>query len=83
VHVVLLRNPQSILCESIAGLASPARPIRRNWRRKPVVIGGRLSALVSLEHYQAAFQPLIYGVALAILLTFLLKETGTRRSAGA
>jgi hypothetical protein len=30
-----------------------------------------------LEHYQMTFQPLLYGVALAVLLTlFLLKETG-------
>jgi MFS family permease len=31
---------------------------------------------MSLEHYQTAFEPLLYGVALAILLTLLLKETG-------
>jgi MFS family permease len=30
----------------------------------------------SLEAYQTAFEPLLYGVALAIGLTFLLKETG-------
>jgi MFS family permease len=30
-----------------------------------------------LTHYQAAFTPMIYGVGLAVLLTFLLKETGT------
>lgn len=29
-----------------------------------------------LVHYQAAFQPLVYGVALAILLTLFLRETG-------
>ena len=29
-----------------------------------------------LEHYQATFQSLLYGVALAIALTFVLKETG-------
>jgi len=28
------------------------------------------------EHYQTAFQPLLIGVALAIVLTLLLKETG-------
>lgn len=28
------------------------------------------------EHYQTAFTPLLYGVALAIVLVFLLKETG-------
>jgi MFS family permease len=31
---------------------------------------------LSLPHYQAAFAALLYGVALAILLTLLLKETG-------
>jgi MFS family permease len=30
----------------------------------------------TLEHYQAAFQPLLLGVALAIVLTLLLRETG-------
>ncbi|MCK6370305.1 MAG: MFS transporter [Gammaproteobacteria bacterium] len=32
--------------------------------------------LMTREHYQAAFQPLLYGVALAILLAFILRETG-------
>jgi sugar phosphate permease len=31
---------------------------------------------MTLTHYQATFYPLLYGVALAILLTFLLRETG-------
>ena len=31
---------------------------------------------MQLEHYQTAFAPLLFGVALAILLTFFLKETG-------
>jgi len=31
-----------------------------------------------LGHYQDTFQPLLYGVALAILLTFLLRETGSK-----
>jgi MFS family permease len=30
----------------------------------------------ALEHYQTTFQPLLYGVVLAILLTFTLTETG-------
>ena len=29
-----------------------------------------------LEHYQLTFRPLLYGVGLAVLLTFALKETG-------
>jgi MFS family permease len=29
-----------------------------------------------MQHYQITFQPLLYGVALALLLTFALKETG-------
>ena len=31
-----------------------------------------------LTHYQDTFQPLLYGVALAILLTLLLRETGPK-----
>jgi MFS family permease len=31
-----------------------------------------------IEHYQATFTPLLYGVALAILLTLLLRESGPR-----
>jgi MFS family permease len=31
-----------------------------------------------LGDYQATFQPMLYGIALAILLTFLLRETGPR-----
>jgi hypothetical protein len=30
----------------------------------------------NLEHSQAAFEPLLYGVGVAIVLTFFLKETG-------
>jgi MFS family permease len=31
---------------------------------------------MTLEHYQAAFLPLLYGVGLALVLTLVLKETG-------
>jgi MFS family permease len=31
---------------------------------------------MELEHYQTTFAPLLYGVAIAIILSFLLKETG-------
>jgi MFS family permease len=34
------------------------------------------AASMEPEHYQTAFTPLLYGVALAIVLVFLLKETG-------
>jgi len=46
------------------------------------VFAGRLieasggASPMALEHYQAAFLPLIYGVALAIVLTLFMKETG-------
>jgi MFS family permease len=38
------------------------------------VSGG--AAAMKLGHYQVAFAPLMYGVAAAILLTLILKETG-------
>jgi MFS family permease len=43
---------------------------------------GAGAARRTLEHYQATFKPLLYGVGLAIVLTLLLKETGpaARRS---
>ena len=34
------------------------------------------SESMTLDHYQAAFLPLLYGVALALVLTLVLKETG-------
>jgi hypothetical protein len=40
-----------------------------------VSLSGGASEL-SLEHYQQAFHPMLYGVALAIVFTLLLKETG-------
>ena len=39
------------------------------------VSGG--TAQIQLSHYQLAFLPLLFGVAIAIVLTFLLKETGS------
>src|SRR5262245_19575743 len=36
-----------------------------------------------LEHYQTTFQPLLYGVVVAIVLALLLKETGPARARGA
>jgi MFS family permease len=40
------------------------------------------SAQATLEHYQQTFQPLLAGVAVAVGLTFLLKETGPAVRAG-
>lgn len=34
------------------------------------------AAVMTREHYQAAFEPLLYGVALAIVFALILKETG-------
>jgi MFS family permease len=34
------------------------------------------AATMSLEHYRTSFTPMLYGVGLAIVLTFFLKETG-------
>jgi hypothetical protein len=47
-----------------------------------LVTVGAGAARRTLEHYQATFKPLLYGVGLAIVLTLLLKETGpaARRS---
>jgi MFS family permease len=33
-----------------------------------------------LAHYQAAFQPLVFGIAAAIILTLFLRETGSAKS---
>ena len=35
---------------------------------------------IELQHYQSTFFPLLYGVAIAILLTLVLKETGPSRT---
>lgn len=35
------------------------------------------AATMELEHYQTAFKPLLYGVVIAIVLSFLMKETGS------
>ena len=40
-------------------------------------------ATLAHEHYQAAFQPMLYGVGLAIVLTLILKETGEKAQRGA
>ena len=40
-----------------------------------LAVGGGAPTM-TLEHYQTTFEPLLYGVGLAIVLTLLLKETG-------
>jgi MFS family permease len=46
------------------------------------VFGSRLARLsegsdgLGLEHYQAGFKPLLYGVGFALILTWFLRETG-------
>jgi hypothetical protein len=47
-------------------------------------VSGGVDAM-QLEHYQTAFAPLLAGVALAVMLTLFLKETGpaARRSGSA
>ena len=44
------------------------------------VSGG--AATMTLGHYQTTFEPLLYGVGLAIVLTLFLKETGPAVSRG-
>jgi hypothetical protein len=40
-----------------------------------MTVGGGAAGM-TLEHYQTAFEPLLYGVVIAIVLTLLLRETG-------
>ncbi len=48
-------------------------PVFAGWLTKASEGGER-----QLAHYQETFQPLLYGVVLAILLTLLLRETGPK-----
>ena len=41
-----------------------------------LLTAGSGASAITLDHYQAAFTPMLYGVALAVVLTLLLKETG-------
>jgi MFS family permease len=49
------------------------------------VFGARLVEMpegdsdLALAHYQAGFKPLLYGIVVALILTFFLKETGPAR----
>ena len=46
-----------------------------------VAVSGGASSM-TLQHYQTTFEPLLYGVGLAVVLAMILKETGpaARRS---
>jgi len=57
----------NFICFTFSALFGPVF----GWIMESVSGGGS-----GLEHYQMTFQPLLYGVALAIGLTFFLKETG-------
>jgi len=41
-----------------------------------LVQGPEASDVAALAHYQAGFKPLLYGIAIALVLTLLLRETG-------
>jgi MFS family permease len=47
-------------------------------RKLMTVSGG--AAEMELEHYQVAFEPLLYGVGLALVFVLVLRETGPARS---
>jgi MFS family permease len=58
----------NFLCFTSSALVAPVF----GWIMQSVSAGNA----PGLEHYQTTFQALLYGVALAVLLTFVLKETG-------
>jgi len=47
-----------------------------------LLLGAAAGAPLAHEHYQAAFRPMLFGIALAIVLTLLLKETGPAAARG-
>jgi MFS family permease len=59
----------SFLIFTFSALLGPAF----GWVLQHVSGGGQ----IALEHYQTTFHPLLYGVGIAIALTFVLKETGS------
>ena len=58
-----------------ARIDAASGPARRTNHQLPTRRGG--AAPMQLQHYQSAFVPLLFGVALAIVLSFVLKETGS------
>jgi hypothetical protein len=52
-------------------------PVFAGWLRDAA--GG--AEAMTLGHYQSAFLPLVYGLGLAIVLTFFLRETGRAAAA--
>ena len=61
---------------SIRELA-PALGLELHYERELQQVAGGASAL-ELPHFQRAFQPMLVGVLIAIVLTLFLKETGAR-----
>ena len=47
-----------------------------------LLLGAAAGAPLAHEHYQAAFRPMLFGIALAIVLALLLKETGPAAARG-
>jgi len=47
-----------------------------------LLVRASAGAAFAHEHYQAAFRPMLFGVALAIVLTLILKETGPKAKRG-
>ena len=47
-----------------------------------LLLGAAAGAQLAHEHYQAAFRPMLFGIALAIVLALLLKETGPAAARG-
>jgi hypothetical protein len=49
------------------------------------MFGGRLVQMpegdsnIALARYQSGFKPLLYGIIVALILTFFMKETGPAR----
>jgi hypothetical protein len=58
----------NLMTFTISGLLGPVF----GWLMQTATAGNS----TDLENYQMTFQPLLLGVALAVVLTFLLKETG-------
>ena len=57
-------------------IARQSASLWSTYRLMPELTVGAGAPGLTLEHYQTAFEPMLYGVVLAIVLTLFLKETG-------